>query len=273
MPDLLRFAASVLLALSATAFAQTPSSLFLEDLTSPELAAAIRSGKTTILIPIGGTEQNGPHMALGKHNLRVRVLSERIARELGNALVAPVIAYVPEGRIDPPTGHMRYPGTITVPPDVYRKVLESVARSLRLAGFRDIVFLGDSGDYQADNAAVAAALNRAWKGSSAARAHAIAEYYRAATAGYFDVLKSRGYADAELGPHAGLADTSLMLAVEPNMVRLDKLQPAAGQGELAGVAGDPRRASAELGQLAVDAIVAQSVAAIRAAAASHRSAR
>jgi creatinine amidohydrolase/Fe(II)-dependent formamide hydrolase-like protein len=271
MPRLtLRLAALLLLlAASATALAQTRTSLLLEDLTSPELATAIRSGKSTILIPIGGTEQNGPHMALGKHNLRVRVLSERIARELGNALVAPVIAYVPEGGVNPPTGHMRYPGTITVPPEVYRQVLESAARSLRLAGFRHIVFLGDSGDYQKDNATVAAALDRAWKGSGV-RVHAIAEYYRAATAGFFDVLRSRGYAEAELGPHAGLADTSLMLAVEPKLVRMDKLQPAADRGELAGVAGDPRRASAELGQLAVDAIVAQSVAAIRAAAASAR---
>ena len=97
-----------------------------------------------MIVPIGGTEQNGPHMTLGKHNVRVKALSEKIARALGNAVVAPVIAYVPEGSVEPPTGHMRYPGTITVPPDVYRKVLESAARSFRLAGFRDIVFLGDS---------------------------------------------------------------------------------------------------------------------------------
>jgi creatinine amidohydrolase/Fe(II)-dependent formamide hydrolase-like protein len=269
MPGLLRLAASLILAASAATSAQPPASVFLEDLTSPELAAAVRSGTTTILVPIGGTEQNGPHMALGKHNVRVRVLSERIARGLGNALVAPVIAYVPEGGIDPPTGHMRYPGTITVPADAYRKVLESAARSLRLAGFRHIVFLGDSGDYQKDNAAVAAALDRAWKGSGV-RVHAIAEYYRAASAGHFDALRDRGYTGAEIGSHAGLADTSLTLAIEPGLVRIDRLQPASGQAALAGVAGDPRRASAELGRPAVDAIVAQSVAAIRAASAKPR---
>ena len=54
-----------LLAASSTALAQAPASLFLEELTSPELAAAIRAGKTTILVPIGGTEQNGSHMVLG----------------------------------------------------------------------------------------------------------------------------------------------------------------------------------------------------------------
>src|SRR6201982_2462086 len=89
--------------------------VFLEELTWTELRDQIRSGKTTIIVPIGGTEQNGPHMALGKHNLRARHLSEKIARALGNALVAPVIAYVPEGTIEPPTAHMRFPGTITVP--------------------------------------------------------------------------------------------------------------------------------------------------------------
>src|SRR4029450_8993347 len=93
-----------LLAAAAPVLAQPPastepSSVFLEEMTSPELVAAIRSDKTTIIVPIGGTEQNGPHMVLGKHNVRARVLAGRIARELGNALVALVIAYVPEGRV------------------------------------------------------------------------------------------------------------------------------------------------------------------------------
>src|SRR5512134_2356466 len=186
------------LVVSATALAQPPASVFLEDLTSPELAAAIRAGKTTILVPIGGTEQNGPHMVLGKHNVRAKVLAGKIARELGNALVAPVVAYVPEGSVNPPTGHMRYPGTITVPPDVYRKVLDSAARSFRLAGFRDIVFLGDHGDYQKDNEIVARQLDREWTGT-AVRVHAIADYYRAATDGFADTLRERGYSDAEIG--------------------------------------------------------------------------
>ena len=132
----------------AAARAQAPASVFLEELTWTELRDLVKSGKTTIIVPIGGTEQNGPHMALGKHNRRVIVLSERIARALGNALVAPVIAYVPEGGISPPTEHMRFPGTITVPEDAFEKILESAARSFKLAGFRDIVFLGDHGGYQ-----------------------------------------------------------------------------------------------------------------------------
>ena len=260
-----------LLAASATALAQAPSSaerpasLFLEELTSPELAAAIRAGKTTILVPIGGTEQNGPHMVFGKHNVRAKILAGRIAQELGNALVAPVIAYVPEGGVNPPTGHMRYPGTITVPSDAYRKVLDSAARSFRLAGFRDIVFLGDSGDYQKDNEIVARQLNHEWAGSPV-RVHAIVEYYRAATDGFAKSLKQRGYSDAEIGRHAGLADTSLALAVDPGLVRPEQqstqITPAPP-----GVSGDPRRATAELGKPGIDMIVTQSVAAIRAAVA------
>src|SRR5246127_2227012 len=130
--------------------AHASDTVFLEELTWTELRDQIRSGKTTIIVPIGGTEQNGPHMALGKHNLRVRYLSERIARALGNALVAPVIAYVPEGALDPPTAHMRFPGTITIPEEAFEKTLEYAARSFKLAGFHDIVFLGDHGGYQKD---------------------------------------------------------------------------------------------------------------------------
>ena len=259
---------AALLAASATALAQPPASVFLEELTSPELAAAIRAGKTTILVPIGGTEQNGPHMVLGKHNVRAKVLADRIARELGNALVAPVIAYVPEGGVNPPTGHMRYPGTITVPADVYRKVLDSAARSFRLAGFRDIVFLGDHGDYQKDNEIVARQLDREWAGTPV-RAHAIAEYYRAATDGFNKTLRQRGYSDAEIGLHAGLADTSLALAADPGLVRPGEQQSPQRSPAPPGVSGDPRRASAELGKSGLDMIVDQSVAAIRAAVA-HR---
>ncbi|MEO8755316.1 MAG: creatininase family protein [Casimicrobiaceae bacterium] len=260
--------AVLLLGISLLAFAETPRTVFLEDLTSPELAAQIRAGKTTILVPIGGTEQNGPHMALGKHNVRVRALAEKIALTLGNAIVAPVIAYVPEGAVNPPTGHMRYPGTITLPADTYRKLIDSAARSLKLAGFRDIVLLGDSGDYQKDNTAVAQQLDREWAASNV-RVHAIHDYYRVPTTWFAEALKSRGYSEAEIGTHAGLADTSLMLAIDPRLVRGDLTQPMPGQKGLAGVAGDPRRASAEIGKIGVDAIVAQTVQAIRSAVATH----
>src|SRR5215510_7349923 len=148
--------AFALVFLASGASAQTPDTVFLEKLTWTEVSDALAAGKTTIIIPTGGTEQNGPHMAIGKHNVRVSANAEVIARRLGNALVAPVIAYVPEGGIDPPTGHMRFPGTISIPDPIFRGVLEYAARSLKQHGFRDIVFIGDSGPNQDGQNAVAA---------------------------------------------------------------------------------------------------------------------
>jgi creatinine amidohydrolase len=257
----LPFLILLLLACMPGARAQQPATVFLEELTWTELRDLVAAGTTTVIIPIGGTEQNGPHMALGKHNVRVKGLSERIARALGNALVAPVIAYVPEGSIDPPSGHMRFPGTITVPDEVFDRVIEYAARSFKLHGFRDIVLLGDSGDYQKDDRIVAERLNREWA-ATPVRVHAVAEYYRVAHTDYEQALRTRGYRDDEIGTHAGLADTSLMLAVDPRLVRSDRLG-GDKPGPAEGVHGDPRRSSAELGQLGVDVIVTQTVAAIR----------
>jgi creatinine amidohydrolase len=257
----------VLLVIGSSARAQPPpDTVFLEELTWTELRDLIRSGKTTVIVPIGGTEQNGPHMALGKHNRRVQLLSEKIARALGDALVAPVIAYVPEGAVNPPTAHMKFPGTITIPEETFDKVLEYAARSFQHAGFRDIVFLGDHGGYQRDEKAVAERLDREWA-ATPVRVHAIEEYYRASEAEFAQLLKSKGYSEEEIGTHAGLADTSLMLAVDPRFVRGDRL--AAKPDASSGVHGDPKRSTSALGQIGVDLIVTQTVEAIRKAVA-HR---
>jgi creatinine amidohydrolase/Fe(II)-dependent formamide hydrolase-like protein len=248
---------------AALSFAQAPHTVQLEDLTWTELRDEIAAGKTTIIVPIGGTEQSGPYVALGKHNARVQVLATRIAEGLGNALVAPVIAYVPEGSYAPPTSHMRFPGTITVPDDVFEKTLESAANSFEVHGFKNVVFLGDHGGYQDDIKHAVARLNKAWAGTKA-RAFSPPEYYGESSAGYARMLREKGFRDDEIGTHAGLADTSLLLAVAPRMVRLDALRTAPKPGPADGVyGGDPRRASAELGRLGIDAIVTRTIAAIR----------
>lgn len=253
-------AACFLAVLAAGAHAQ--QSVFLEELTSTEVQAQVRAGKTTVLIPIGGTEQSGPHIVLGKHNVRVKALSAKIAATLGNALVAPVIAYVPEGGIDPPSSHMRFAGTISIPTATFERVLEGAARSLRAHGFRDIVFVGDHGGYQQSEVRVAARLDREWA-KTPARAHALTDYYRVTETEYPAALAARGFSKAEIGTHAGLADTSLALAIDPNLVRSRELASGRDLDLAHGVHGDPRRASAALGQLGVDAIVRRSVDAIR----------
>jgi creatinine amidohydrolase len=253
----------LLIATAGAEAAMPPANLYLEDLTWPELRADIEAGKTTILVPIGGTEQNGPQMALGKHNVRVKVLAGKIAQALGDALVAPVLAYVPEGDVNRPQGHLKFPGTITIPPAVFETTLEYAAKSFKLAGFRNIVFLGDHGGYQPDVEAVAQRLDREWA-ATPVRAYALTEYYRASEDEFGQLLKSKGYSEAEIGSHAGLLDTSLLMATDPSLVRtdmLDKTKPGDGTH------GNPRRSSAELGQLGVDLVVERTVSAIRAATA------
>lgn len=263
LPMLRTFAVAIVLAAAQAAMAQTPKTVQLEDLTWTELRDEIHAGKTTILIPIGGTEQSGPYVALGKHNARVKALAQRIAEGLGNAVVAPVIAYVPEGGYAPPISHMLFPGTITVPDDVFEKTLESAANSFKVHGFTNIVFLGDHGGYQNDVRHAAAQLNKAWAGSGA-RAFVPPEYYGTSSDGYAQILRQHGIPDSEIGTHAGLADTSLLLAVAPQMVRLDRLKSAPKPGAADGVyGGDPRHSSVELGQLGIDAIVSRTIDAIR----------
>jgi creatinine amidohydrolase/Fe(II)-dependent formamide hydrolase-like protein len=220
------------------AHAAPNSTVELEALTWPELRERVAAGTRIVLVPIGGTEQNGPHMALGKHNLRVRVLAERIARELGNALVAPVLAYVPEGRIDPPSEHMRWPGTISVPAAAFEATLEGTARSLQRAGLKDVVLLGDHGGYRASLDRVAARV---------ARVHALPEYYRA----------------ARIGEHAGRDDTALTLALTASAVRLDVARSRTPAAVGDGAVGDPRAASAQEGADIAERVVQESVAAIR----------
>jgi creatinine amidohydrolase len=257
------FAFSLLLLLAPLACAQIPQTVQLQDLTWTELRAQIASGKTTVIIPIGGTEQSGPYIAVGKHNARAAWLSQRIAQQLGNALVAPVVAYVPEGGYAPPTSHMRFPGTITIPDAVFEQMLVSIANSFAVHGFRNIVFLGDHGGYQNDLKRVVAELNKAWA-QTKARAFVPPAYYETSSTGFAQILRQHGFHDDEIGTHAGLADTSLQLAVAPQMVRLNALRHAAKPGASDGVYdGDPRRSTAPLGTLGTDMIVSRTVAAIR----------
>ena len=247
-------------------FASAQSSVFIEELTTSDVSEALKAGKKIVLIPIGGTEQNGPHMAIGKHNVRAKALAGKIAVALGNALVAPVLSYTPEGNIDPPTEHMGFAGTISIPDDIFKGVLLGAARSFKKHGFTDIVLLGDHGGYQKTLAAVAAQFNREFAKSNV-RVHYIADYYRSTQGSYLDALKAKGLSSAEIGTHAGSADTSLLMAIEPGMVRPERFGEAARGGWASGTMGDPRASSAANGQMGVDAIVKITVDAIKKATA------
>lgn len=243
------------------AAAQTAPSVMFEQLTWTEIASALRSGTDTIIIPVGGTEQSGPYIAVGKHNVRARVLAERIARQLGQTLVAPVVAYVPEGGTHPRTSHMRFPGTISISPAAFTGLLEGAAESFHVQGFRRVVFIADHGGYLSYLKAVSAHLAQEWGNDG--QAFYVAPYYDTISTRYAEALRARGLGVA-LGKHADLSDTSLMLAVDPGMVRLDALRHASLPGVSDGVyGGDPRGATAALGQIGVDMQVQAAVEALK----------
>lgn len=237
-------------------------SVFLEELTWVEVRDAIRAGRTTIIIPTGGTEQNGPHMVLGKHNVIVKYAAEQIARRVGDALVAPVLAYVPEGNIDPTTGHMWAPGTITLPPEQFANVIEFAARGFKAQGFLDVALIGDSGPNQAPLRAVAEKLNREWM-ATAARVHHLDAYYDYVQGDFISWLKARGEKEADIGTHAGIPDTSQLLAIDPSGIRPSKLV-AGHAGDGTGVVGNPARASAEYGKKGLEFKIEAAVRQLRA---------
>jgi creatinine amidohydrolase/Fe(II)-dependent formamide hydrolase-like protein len=239
--------------------------VMLEEMTSTELRTRIDAGATTAIIPIGGTEQSGPYIALGKHNVRATVLARMIAQKLGNAVVAPVVAYVPEGSLTPPAGHMKFAGTLSIPESTFEELLGATAQSLRQHGFRRIVFIGDHGGYQKSETRVAQKLNKAWAkdgDKDGCAALALLAYYDVTQEPFIADLEKRGYSKAEIGLHAGLADAALMLATDKSLVRTDALAKGPSPTAAQGVRGDARRATAELGKLGVQRIVDASVAAI-----------
>lgn len=245
----------VVLAVPAAAVAPSPREVEMAHMTSPEIAERLAGGATTVIIPTGGTEANGAHMATGKHNAIVAETARRTALALGDTLVAPVLAYVPEGDVAKRAGLMAYPGTISIPEPVFAAVLEASAASLKAAGFKLIVLLGDSGLNQAPQREVANKLTSAWSADGVSVVNA--ERYYADNGG--DAwLRHEGETAETIGTHAGIRDTSELLAVSPADVRLDRAHPD-------GASGDPRRATAQRGERLLALKVEAAVAEIRAA--------
>ncbi len=231
---------------------------YLEAMTWPEIRDAIAGGARTVIIPTGGTEQNGPHMVLGKHNYIVTFAAGLLAQRLGHALVAPTVQYVPEGDYTR-AGFGDKPGVITLPSPHYDRLLDAAVRSLRVGGFTDILLIGDSGGNQRGLTAVADALNTEWAGSGV-RVYALIDYYQQGRVQLRDYLqKTYGWDAATVGSHAGTADTSQLLYVHPEGIRRDRLA-ANGGGPESGVNGDPTKASAEIGKIAIDLKVNAAIA-------------
>lgn len=235
-----------------------PDTVWLAELTWPEVREALRQGVDTVLVPVGGTEQGGRHLALGKHNHTVAHAAEQAARRLGKVLVAPVLPYAPEGTFTPPSGNMAFAGTLGLRESTLAAWAEDIARSLKAHGVPNIVFFADHGQSQMALAATAAHLDGAWRGEGTRVLH-IAAYHGGH--GQREWLLAKGFSPAAIGSHAGIADTSEFLFVRPEGVRGDRLDGSSP--EPTGASGDASKADAKIGEAMVELKIKQIVAAVR----------
>jgi creatinine amidohydrolase len=234
-------------------------SVWIDDLTWPEVRDAIAAGKRTAIIYTGSSEQNGPHMVIGKHNFIAHYAAQRIAEELGDALVYPIMPFAETGNAAAHTGHMRYPGSVTLPPEVFYGVVRAVAQSALAAGFKVVALMGDHGGGQAELARAAKELDAQHR-PDGARVLFIGDLYAKTDEQFTEQLAKRGLPTNDT--HAGIRDTSELLYLEKpeEWVRKDKLAAA---NESNGVRGSPALASAEIGKLYLDLKVENAVKQIR----------
>jgi len=252
--------ATIALSLNVAGFAATPpapehsggaQSLYIEDLTWPEVKAAIAAGKTTAIIYAGSTEQNGPHLALGKHNFIAHYAAGEIAKKLGNALVYPTMPFAPTGSRELRTDHMRFAGSVSIDSETFQAVMRQVAQSAVVAGFKNVFLMGDHGVGQE---ALRAAANDLENPDVFTKLDETAHVYYVPDLYYKEKEQMKAYL-AEHGipydAHAATDDTSeIMFLDEKKWIRRDKLAPSTAKEEpTTGVKGDPTKATAELGKM------------------------
>lgn len=229
-----------------------------------EVRDAIAGGRTTVLVGTGGIEMNGPYVVTGKHNFVVRVNMAEIAKKLGNCLISPVVPFVPEGSVNPPTGQMRYPGSITVRDETYRALLSDIVASLKAHGFHNIVLIGDSFENQEGMRLVAEDLNRQWA-SSNVRVHFVPEYYTARGT----AMSAAGIAEKFEGHHDNLYNSAVLMTLDPTLIRADQRR-AVKLFSINGVNLDPANQTVRLGRKLVAQTADIAVGAIQQKIASSR---
>ncbi len=207
------------------------------------------AGGAILAVPVGSTEQHGPHLPLGTDSDMALSLAERLAAARTDVLVAPVLPYGSAGE------HAAFPGTLSIGAAALEVVVVELVRSA--SAFAGVVLVSGHGG---NAAAIGAAVS---------------------------TLRSEGRAVLAWSPripggdaHAGRTETSMLLALTPEAVRLDAAEPgdvrplAAVIGELRrngvaavspnGVLGDPRGASAEEGRRILDLLAADLVTTVEA---------
>lgn len=231
-----------------------PPTVAMRDLTWPQVRDAVAAGYSTVIVPTGGIEQNGPHMILGKHDDIVTFAAGKIAAKLGRALVAPVVSFVPQ------SGNLRFPGTIGVRQEIFSGLLEDIARSLKGSGFKVICFIGDHGESIAVQTAVAETLSREWA-SSGVRVMNVANYYD--DRAQYRMLEADGENKASIGMHAGIIDTSELMSINAAGVDLKLATQRAFPWSQTGASGNPERSSVERGSRLIDMRIGAAVTEIQ----------
>jgi creatinine amidohydrolase len=252
-----------------------PRSLLIEDMTWTEVRDAIAAGKTTAIYYTGAIEQNGPGVALGKHLFIAHYLAQRIAEQLGNALVYPTLPFAPTGDwgltspgvIDPAkrTSHMRMNGSVNVSEETFGAVAHDVALSAIAAGFKNVVLIDDHGSGQQTLAKVAEQLNKDF-GPRGIHVYHIPDLYYKEKDVMRDYLPKH---NLPLDNHGGTDDTSEVLFIDravnkndPRWIRPDKLVNA-GADDPSGINGDQTKATLEMGKFFTDAKINLAVEQIR----------
>ena len=223
--------------------------VWLEEMTWMDVRDAMQAGKTTVIIGTGGMEPNGPWLALGKHNYVLRANCDAIARKLGDALCAPIVPFVPEGRHEPPSSHMTSPGTISLTEETYTALLSDIVLSYKVHGFKNIIMIGDSGGNGRGMGAVATKFTELWKGAPLV-AH-VPEHYTYSVVS--KEMASRGL--IKEGQSDSLHDDPIislnMFMADPKSIRYEE-RVKAGKATINGVSLADRKKNLELGKAIVD---------------------
>jgi creatinine amidohydrolase len=224
----------------------------LDTLTWPEVRRELDAGRDTVVIALGATEQHGPHLPLATDAL----IGDHLAREVADRLDAFV---APTVRVGCSRHHLAFPGTLSLEEETFHSIVRDLVRSLAGAGFARIVLLPTHGGNFAPLAAAVESLEPV-DGLEVSALTDIGMLLAVAQDGvdHHDVPLNDG------GLHAGEWETSMLLAIRPDLARMELAEPGftgdlqegvtrmweGGTKSVAdnGVIGNPTRSSAEHGR-------------------------
>jgi creatinine amidohydrolase/Fe(II)-dependent formamide hydrolase-like protein len=189
-------------------------SLRLEELTWPNVKAALQSGFDTIVFAVGSTEQHGTHLPLASDTLMGEWLAEETARRLGKTLVGPAL------RIGCSQHHLAFPGTISIESATLRDLIVSYGKTLLNHGFRRAVVIpSHGGNFDVVTEAVAELRRKLPE----KQISTFADLKRLIAASH-KLSNEFGIAPGASGAHAGEFETSILLFLRPDLVEMNRAE-------------------------------------------------